>query len=518
MKFNFSFVCTAGVAAAVAAILGGCSTPNIPVTMDVAGEIKLNGVSKIAIAGFNTLKGDAFSGEMAADAETCALVKRAVASAFYASPMYQVIDLDAEQAVHDGTDAKPKKCFDAVVYGRVWWQIADETSGTYPKKMTLDTVVNVPYKQKVLGKEVPAVAPVTVLKKDVVEMLDYSIRNATLMLTLAVYRLEGNGEIAKIVDTYQVTNEGFVLENGEMKFAEGTRVGYEDMFVQKSASLGDVAADVGKALTAGFGSIFDAAKDAAKTVNESESEKAPEDPLKPKRDGVTGKIVLTQNTVAMPTELQAKLMLASSVSRSLGSKLAPSKKTFEVPADLGDDKLVNLLKTGAFKSAKEYALWSLYQKLGKEVCAKLAQFLPEFAEAPSFEIPASTLVLPSYNEELFDMLLKNEFNLSDVYFYTLGVSHEVASSLSGYATYNDELIAYLAKQELDIYFYALGVCAEATRDFDHAMEYHRFAFNCSPNAAAAQGMARVSEALGQDAKLAQARKAKKKAAKKTDLE
>ena len=87
MKATITVIKVSAVAAVVTGFIAGCSTPTIPVTMNVAGEIKLNGVSKIALADFNTLDGDAFSGAVAADAETCALVKSAVASSFYASPM-----------------------------------------------------------------------------------------------------------------------------------------------------------------------------------------------------------------------------------------------------------------------------------------------------------------------------------------------------------------------------------------------------------------------------------------------
>ena len=91
MKLDSMVIKATAVAGVVSAFVVGCSTPTIPITMNVSGEVKLNGVSKIALADFNSLSGDAFTGAMAADAETCALVKRAVASAFYASPMYQIV-------------------------------------------------------------------------------------------------------------------------------------------------------------------------------------------------------------------------------------------------------------------------------------------------------------------------------------------------------------------------------------------------------------------------------------------
>ena len=97
MKLDSMVIKATAVAGVVAAFVVGCSTPTIPITMNVSGEVKLNGVSKIALADFNSLPGDPFTGVMAADDETCALVKRAVASAFYVSPMYQIVDMDIEK-------------------------------------------------------------------------------------------------------------------------------------------------------------------------------------------------------------------------------------------------------------------------------------------------------------------------------------------------------------------------------------------------------------------------------------
>ena len=92
----------------------------------------------------------------------------------------------------------------------------------------------------------------------------------------------------------------------------------------------------------------------------------------------------------MPTELQAKLMLASSISRNLSAKLAPTEATFEIPADLiGDERLKNLLLNGAYKSAKDYSMYMLRNKLGKQICEKLVRFLPEFGEKCTYPVPDS---------------------------------------------------------------------------------------------------------------------------------
>ncbi len=513
MKVKNATLMVAAVAGLATVLFVGCSTPTIPVTMNVSGEVKLNGVSKIALADFNSLKGDSFTGVKAADKETCALVKRAVASAFYASPMYKIVDMDIEKDIHDATSAKPNKRFDAVIYGRLWWQVMPETKGQYPRVYTLATWKNVPYKK--------VVVPVTTQTKDVLKMLDYRTQNATLMLTLSIYRLENSGDIVKIVDTYQVSNQGFTLMNGEMKLdaasvgikddnavtrlqktgnKEKVTTAYEDMFVSKStvlAEAGKALADHGAAMASGL------ASSATSTIGglagglggglgggllggkkeEPKAEKAEKKKDDKKADGgrkvdANGKLILTQETVSMPTELQAKLMLASSVSRSLSAKLAPSKATFNVPADLGDRRLENLIKNGAFKSAKTYSMYTVRQKIGKQICAKLSNFLPEFGEKCSYPIPDS--------EE----------------------------KIEG----DDKLLSYLADEDLDNYFYALGICSEAAQDLDVAQEYYRFAFKVNPCMDYALGISRVYLAMGESARLQQTKKAKKTAEKKTKLD
>lgn len=533
MKFDSMFVKATAVAGVVAAFVVGCSTPTIPITMNVAGEVKLTGVNKIALADFNSLKGDPFTGAMAADAETCALVKRAVASAFYASPMYQIVDFDVEQNIDDKPTDKIKR-FDAVIYGRLWWQVTPETNGQYPHKFTLESWNNVPYTKKnpLTGKDERLIAHVTTQRKDVIKMLDYRVQNATLMLTMSIYRLGLNGEVEKITDTYQVTNQGFTLMNGAMKLDcasvgikddnaltrlqatgnhEKTTTAYQDMFEPSDMTLADVgkaagemAAAMTSGLTAGLGGI------GGVLTGEKKDEKLAqkEEPKKSNRKvDANGKLILTQETVAMPTELQAKLMLASSISRGLAAKLAPSKATFNVAADLGDARLENLLKNGAFKSAKDYSMYMLRQKMGKQICEKLVRFLPEFGEPASYPVPDSTEKIEGYNEALVDMLLKADFNL---YFYTLGTAHEAAAALEGSAVYMDSMVKYLAGEDLDIYFYALGVCNEATQKMLEAMEYYRFAFNVKPSLDYALGVSRVYMAVGEDAKVSETKKAKKR--------
>lgn len=540
MKLKMNLFKVGAVCGFVTVIVAGCSTPTIKMKMNVAGEVKLNDVSKIALADFNSLPGDPFTGKMAADKETCALVKRAVASSFYTSPMYHIVDMDIEKDINaEDSNVVPKKRYDAVIYGRLWWQITPETSGQYPQKFTLDTWENVPYQGKdpITKKSMPMIAKVMKQRRDVVEMLDYRVQNATLMLTLAIYRLERSGTLVKIVDSYQVSNQGFTLMNGDIKLDGGsvgikddnaitrlqatgkkegdTRTAYEKMFVPKAPSLADAGAalaDAGSALTSGLSGLGGALTSVADAKIPKEEKK----PANSRKVDANGKLILTQDTVSMPTELQAKLMLASSISRNLSAKLAPTEATFEIPADLiGDERLKNLLLNGAYKSAKDYSMYMLRNKLGKQICEKLVRFLPEFGEKCTYPVPDSEKQLPDYNEALIDKLLEADFN---IYFYVLGTAHDAAVALEGSAAYNDKMFAYLASQDLDSYFFALGLCCEAARDLDVAQEYYRFAFNVNPSLDYALGLSRVYLALGERARLKQTEKAKKAAEKKTKLD
>lgn len=447
MNLNRKFVVHAAVFAVMGVLFAGCSTPTIPITMNVAGEIKLSGINKIAIADFNSLPGDPFSGVMAADAETCALVKRAVASSFYASPMYQIADMEVEKSIFDSQGAQAKSRYDAIIYGRLWWNMTPETQGSYPQKFTLESWRNVPYTMKnlITGKNEKLIAHVTTQRKDVIEMLEYRVRNATLMLSLSVYRLDGDGKLTKIVDTYQVTDQGFMLKNGEL--------------------------------------IMDGAYDAVKVESEgvSAAGKNKGDSQSQRKVDANGKIILTQETVSMPTELQAKLMLAASVTKNLSAQIAPSKRTFDVTVDLGDVRLENLLKNGAFASSKDYSIYMLRQKIGKQNCEKLAQYLPVFADPCAYPIPDSEDQLDGFRGDTIDELLANE-----------------------------DIAEYFADEDLDSYFYALGICGEATQNLDEAEDYYRFAFNVKPSVEYARGLSRVYFTRGESARLRETKKAKAK--------
>ncbi len=502
-----------GIAAvAGAAIICGCSTPTIPVTMNVAGEIKLAGVSKIALIDFNSLPDDPFTGKVAADAETCALVQRTVAAAFYKTPTYQVANLTDEEAIAAAQSALPEKRFDAIVSGRLWWQITPETDGEYIKKFTLDSWENVPYTKKVLGQDVTMIAKVTTETKDVLRLLKYRTRSATLMLSLAFYRVDGNGNIEKIVDVYQVTDQGFTLMNGEMKTdvaaigmkndsaaarlqktgkSDDEKTAYEEMFGEPKGLLavtdaaGAAAGGAMGGLTAGFGglgaAIGDATADAVKDAQPKD-----EKPKEKAKVDANGKVILSQETVTMPTELQAKLMLAAQLSGEIAAKVAPSEITFESPwmdkiilwffEKRFDAKLTELLKNRAWDATKQYAAYKIRQAVGQELSEKIEAIQP---------IPATYSVAKS--EESFD------------------------------ADETEDMIEYFVDEDVPVYLYAIAIAQEAMGDTYDALDTYVEAFNMKPTKETALGISRCNMSIGQAKRVNETNKEKDKAAKKTSL-
>lgn len=545
MKLSVKTLTYAIGMATLAGIIAGCATPTIPVEMEVAGELKLPNVSKIVLADFNTLEGDAFTGVEAADPETCALVKRAVAAAFYSLPTYEIVDMNIESAINSVENSLVNKRFDAIIYGRLWWQVSPEMEGVYPKKYTLVKWDNVPYTvENFLTKEkVTHIAKVRTESRDVIIKNTFRGSTATLMLTLSVYRLDGDGGVEKLVETYQVSNQGFTLMNGKLVRDHAT-VGIHDdskLARLKGASTVDetktayntaiegerkfsIGADNAKAASKAFGislgtlgDLTDIGTSAIKEVS-----KSPEstDEAGRRIDPKTGKFLTSQNACALPTDLEAKLILGTTVANNLSAKITPTTQILDVPNNIGDLRLANLLRNGAFDSAKEYALYQIRQRLGKETCDRLVDFVPDLAGEYNYSVPESGEKLDTIEWERIAALLEGD---STVNIYTLSPilerkDDEVAVALEKSAQTVDAIISLVNDEELEGYFYALGICNEANRKYDAATECYRFAFNVKPNLDAALGIARVAMAKGEVKRVKKTQKSVRDAAKKAKLD
>lgn len=492
MKRSFRFL----LPAAAALLCAGCSTPVLRLAMDVPGEFKIPDTSKIAILDFNTMPGDPFTGKASADPQTCALVQRAVSAALSRSGAWDVsrLDVEAAVAVFD-PGVLPDRRFDAIAVGRVWWQYPPEHANLEPRLFTLETKTRVSYvvpempstgssgsygssgsskmdsfssrvgrinstfgaldsaldlfgssssdssssyeEPKRSGPKMETI-DLTTETRDVLEKVGHRTREATLMLALSLYRLRVDGTVSKIADTFVELDQSFSLDNGD--------------YSTSSAAFG--APDAGVA-----------------------------GPAAELQEGMT---VLPAISATIPSDLQAKLILAARAAEDLGRRIAPHKDVRTVPYDFSDRKLQNLLQFRAWDAAEQYALRSVRTALGAEVAEKVEPLIAY--PKPEYKVPPSD---PDDVER---------------------VSVEDAAQASAAI---DRLVD---KHDCTEALFALAICQEATGRAEEALFTYRYVFRISPEAAPAEGIARCHEALGAAARIAEQKRSVRKAGSRASLE
>lgn len=480
----------------IALLVAGCQTPTYRLPMDASGEFKLSDVSKIAIIDFNTLPGDAFSNG-AADRETCAIIQRALSASLARSGMWDIVRLDAEQAVATiDPGAFPNRLFDAIAYGRVWWQFPPERDVLKPELFTLTTKSRITYMaQETVGGNIgglfnstsaggsaprssglsglassltsglgglvgggssssrPSAAPaqpqtrmvekhvdLVTETRDVLENIGHRSREASLMLALSLYRVRSNGMIEKVADTFLVLDQTFLLDNGR--------------YAAHDVAFGPPGAGV-----------------AAAAPEEKEEEKG---------------VVLPASLSTIPSDMQAKLMLAMRAAEDLGRRIAPHKDIRTVSYDFPDKKIAKLLSTHAYDAAESYALRSIRTALGAEVAAKVEPLL-SYEEKPDYVVPPSPP--------------------SDVEKVSVPDRNEAAAAVE----------RLVAKRDCVPALFALALCQEATGRTEEALYTYRYVFRVEPDEASAQGIARCHEALGAAARIAEQRREIRKARPKARL-
>ena len=471
-------------APALAALVfaAGCTTPVLKLTMVESGEFKLSDISKIAILDFNSLPGDPFGNSVAADAETCGIMQRAVSAALSRSHTWEITRLDVEQAVAAFDPAiLPKHRFDAIAYGRVWWQYPPERDLMKPALFTLETKTRVTYQVEVpvetaaavnsikelgaslsslknafkgLGgvsqpapQQATATAPatrqvklverqvdLTTKTEDVLERVGHRSREAILMLALSIYRVRYDGRLEKLVDMFVADGQTYGLSNGD--------------FESNLSSFGG-----------GEGGKKAAAQEEQK-----------------------GATAIPAHLTTIPPDMQAKLMLAVRAAEEIGRQIAPHKVVRIIPYSFSDAKLQKLLQNRAYMAAEQYALRSIRKALGAEVAAKVEPLMSY--GKPKYEVKSS----PAADME--------------------AVSGDEKSAAAA-----AEKLA--AKRGCAEALFALGICQEAGGRAEEALYTYRYVFRLDASPAAAEGIARCHEALGDAARIAEQSRSKKKAERKT---
>lgn len=440
------------------------------------GEMKLTGVSKIALLDFNTIAPAPGYGVYAADKSTCALARNVVADVLYREPFYQLVDFNLEDAARGkNPGAKLQTRADAFLYGKVWWQASPEYDNFVPSKLSLEEWGVQRYVCGRDSKGRPYYCTAHLTRKVTDEFYKHSYRatNAALMLGLTVYRLEKNGRVTKLSNVFEIARHPAIISNGEFSDAleivgrthmqgraDTLKTESESTFDEKSLKettslLTDIAGLVGAQGTSQTASAFGSLLDIFAVSGTPGAEPQPAAPAgeaaapeKKEAQKDFDQQEMAVGTDTIPTALECKTKLCTELSGELARLISPRSESFEVPIAGFDQKTQKLILESAYAGLVKY--------VGE---GKLAGGDPEVAEffySTDF-IGGARQAVARAHKAAWQADRKNEP-------YRPLSEEEL----------NRQALSYLSGHTRDIYNLGLGF--EALGDFDRALEIYRFGF------------------------------------------
>jgi len=459
LHIEFSILAAALV---MTVMLSGCAE-YLKFSNTIPGEYNLSGVSKIALVGFNTLPDDPVTGVYSVDDATKQIVEDMIATVFFKGKTYKVTDLDIENTIASGNGGAIRLAnrFDAVLYGRVWWKTSGEYKNIHPVVHTLEKWHNQKYiaARTNNGKPIYNVAHLTDTMTDVMAEHRYRALNATLMLSVTLYRLGHNGEIEKIVEDFAVADQYYLLDNGVFT----TEFVPHD--VAKASKFEQIAAQ---------GEDKDAKK------KKAAAEKA-------------GYIDANRVATTIPTDLQTKIMLGQKLTAALGGKMTQRDVVVEVKRDFSiNEELLNAMRMGQFEKVRTSLVSEIRQGVGYGVADRIGSLSAYEREKDNVKIPA---------DHRYFAKLEKAKDAKD--------RAEIEKDIDG-----------LVKDAIDDYknqLYALAICEEACHQYDYALETYRSLLKFSAKEKYARGISRCLTSLNMTERLQDAASAAKKAGKKASL-
>ncbi len=399
------------------------------------GELKLTGVSKIALLDFNTIPSGLGSGAFAADQETCRLARQTVADVFYKDPFYSLVDLPLERQISSQiAQSRLKSRLDAVMYGRVWWQVADEYRNYLPSKMRLESWKNIRYVcgHDSDGNPIYCNQKVTTKAKDVFYEKRYRAQKATLMMGLSVYRLDRNGHVEKVTHVFEVASRPAFIVNGD--FSERLELTTARKVAGKIKTLSTDEGGFMSGLSSFMGSMGLGGQKEAKAD----------------LDACT-----TVDVCAMPVDLESQVEMCGEIGARLQNLIAPHREDIPVAVAGLDKKTKTLISAEAYMGNVKYI-----------VRAKLAQGYEDIAVDfydVDFVEAAKQVIARTHRAD-----------------YEESIRGKEAGTVKPYEPLaEDELLEeaddYLEDHVKDLYNMALSL--EALGDFERALEIYRFAFD-----------------------------------------
>ncbi|WP_305732258.1 hypothetical protein [Trichlorobacter ammonificans] len=450
-------------------VMAGCATPTTKIAIKQPGELKLTGVSKIAIAGFNTVDNREM-GRYAASDDMVKLATKAVHDIFYKSPFYSLADPGIEKYILSTSrgGVKVKQKIDAFVYGKLWWEVAPHGEGEYhniiPSKETLESWKYVRYQSGTTkdGKPVYSTARLTTQMKDEPIVIPYRSVNAALIMSISIYRMNTQGKIEKITQLFEISRDEAILKNGKL-LLKSELVGKKEAR-DKAAML---KTKEESAITSFFNTL----------AGKQESIK------------VTGDVTVSRNLTTIPSLLNYHINSSEQAMKEFNKKVVPHDEEFELEVKAPD------------KVTRELILYSAYTANIKYIVEKiLTQEISE-AMAPIYE----RLDFRKGVAEALTRKHKLDFERENALKPPQDRKPYVAPEPRKIEA---DAEAYLAAR-VD-YLYNLALSEEALGNFERALQVWRFAFHHyrPTDLSFADGIGRCLLALDMADKLSEANLAK----------
>ncbi|CAN2040807.1 hypothetical protein GMMP15_2020007 [Candidatus Magnetomoraceae bacterium gMMP-15] len=418
--------------------MAGCAQM-VPINIKKPGELKLQGISKIAIIDFNTIKSDPNLGKYAAKSDTLELAKKNVLDIFYKLPFYTLTDLSLEKKLENDMESYARKTshrFDAVLYGKLWWQLSEEYDNVRPKTYNLEKWKNMKYvcgKDK-KGRPIYCTKHITLSTEDKFVKEHYRAVNSSLMLSLSIYKMDG-GIIKKLTQVFEIAKLDAKIINGCFTLNKPVILDDKGLSAETSNSFAETGLQIGQSFLGGFSSLFGGDKKSKKIT----------DDYKVKRD---------INTI--PGELEFKTAMLDSVSEMLQKMIAPHYEKFEVALPQGTDaKTSSMFWTSAYHALINYLINT---KLSNDY-NDLSQLFYEIEFKEGAEEVVKRLHRENFEE---DNMKKDEKDKKP--YVPLSVDE-----------LDKEAEKYLQSHLTDIYNLALAI--EASGDYKKALEMYRFVFD-----------------------------------------
>ncbi|WP_432736952.1 hypothetical protein [Maridesulfovibrio sp. FT414] len=458
---------------AIACLSSGC-TQKVKINLIKPGEIKISGLSKIAVLPFNSVKPNIAAGKYCATQRVCDLTRRCVTDTLYTEPYFQLVDLDIEETLTQiNKGARPENRLDGILYGQVWWQVSDEYKNFSPCKMNLRKWRTVKY---VCGTNDDGsvrycTTTITTQDKDEFYKAHYRAVTATLMMSLNLYRLTPNGQVEKVAQIFEVGRKPAVIYNGAYS-TELKLIGFEE------------AKDRTATLKTSDGFTF-AALSEMLGVSAKSDEKSTLD------------TEVSQNNDSIPAALNLKNSLAQAVANRLKMVIQPHSEPFDIVMHGKDKKSQTMFMTQAYRGLTKYLALKIADNNGD-----LADTLLE------------DLVFEDVAKEALLRKLKAEHEAKQA---ELPAEQRQPFVAPEEAELTKDAKSYLDGMTSDIYNMALAL--EGLGDFDRSLEIYRYAFNEYENTDQdiADGIGRCSLALDMAVRVDEAVGAKEDAKNNTRL-